>query len=126
MQELMHLRDPEKPYRRVFQCEDGTIVKVHAVPVQAGFGRVQWKFTGSHCDAEGHALPYADGLAIHDQAHELVITSDQAGTPEEREARIAEEFNAALILCVRRVQSAVLNESAAQAVYLGALQAPQS
>jgi hypothetical protein len=114
MQELTHLRDPEKPHRRVFSCEDGTFVKVHAKPHTVSFGKVQWTFTGSHCDEAGKAFPYGEGFAVHEQAHELVIASDAART----EAEIAADFAAALEVCVTRVQLAVVNQRLAEQVFL--------
>lgn len=119
MQELRDLRDPDKPHRRVFLCDDGTFVKVHAKAQPVGFGRIQWTFSGSHCDSEGRAYPHQDGFAIHSELHELVIASDTENqTAEERAEDIRAAFDAALAVCVRRVQTAVINEAAALAVYL--------
>jgi hypothetical protein len=111
-QERLELRDPEKPHRRVFLCDDGTHVKVHAVAVAGEFGRVQWTFTGSHCDSQGKAFPYADGFAIHPDAHEVTIASDADLTPEDIETKFREGVDRIL----RRVHRAMLNERAAAAL----------
>jgi hypothetical protein len=106
-EELTGLRDPAKPYRRVYLCSDGTHVKVHAVLATGGFGAVRWRMTSSHCDSEGYALEHGDGYAVHVDAHDLVILSHAEKTAEE----IAAEFDAAIETVVRRTHAAVLNEA---------------
>lgn len=111
-EELTELRDPAKPYRRVYRCDDGTHVKVYAKAALGEFGRVQWTFTASHCDAEGNAFPYADGYAVHPDAHELTLASDSDLTPEQ----IQQAFDESIGQVVHRVQRAVRNQRAAAAL----------
>lgn len=116
---LTALDDAEKPYRRVWRCSSGVCVKTHAVTRDVGFGRLHWTITGAHCDEAGKAMPRGDGHAIHEDAHELVLASEAEMTAEERAAYVREQYDAALLVVVKRVEAAVLNEAAAQRLTAG-------
>lgn len=116
MIELTELFRADEPHKRFFLFDSGVRVKVHAVP-SPGFGMVQWRMTGSHCDEAGKAIPYARGYSIHPEPHELIIASEADWTPEERAERIAAEFKEALGTVARRVEAAVLNERIAMDVF---------
>lgn len=109
---VLELDDPAKPHRRVWRCPSGVFVKTHAIPKDTGFGRLHWTVTGSQCDETGKALARGEGHAIHHLPHELVIESEGDMTPEQRQTYIAEQFQEALMVMVRRVEAAAINEQA--------------
>lgn len=94
--------------------DDGTVkalfrrgdvyAKVYAVKYATEFddptGMQRWRFTGSHCDAEGNALSVAGEPKVHPISHPIGIGSAAA-------ADVAAEFMAALHLVAERVCNAV-------------------
>lgn len=79
-------------------------VKVHAERY-VEFGIQRWRFTGSHCDAEGKVFADASGAPkIHPVSHVLAIHSDI-------EADLAADFEQAFLVVVDRVRNAVKNEA---------------
>lgn len=126
VEHLRELDDPAKPHRRVWRCASGVHVKTHAVAKDVGFGRVHLTFTGSHCDEAGRTLAHGDGYAIHPDAHELVLNGDGDMTPDARAEYVREQYEAALLVAVRRVEAAVLNMAAAENVQPAALVAAGS
>lgn len=111
---LTALDDPAKPHRRVWRCASGVHVKTHARLRRHELGRLDWRITGALCDEAGKALARGDGYAVQETPHVLVLLSDGDMTPEARAAYIARELDAALLIVVRQVEAAALNEAAAE------------
>lgn len=82
----------------------GVFAKVHAVQTSNEFGVARWRFTGSHCDADGKAITLDGASKIHVTPHVIAIASDTA-------TDMAADMAAAFELVAERVRLAVANES---------------
>lgn len=106
-------REPhaEKPYaRRVWRCSSGIYVKTWASQKDVGFGKLQWTITGSHCDASGNAVARGTGYAVHTDAHDFIVESRNDVDASARAAKMRDDYEAALLVVVKRVESAVVAE----------------